>query len=151
MVWYRVCPGIAFRFVYVISGSFSAPLIEYAVSGAGEGLILIDNRAAAEMCPILPRAAYMFCDSTAAAQGIRAADLEANTLPTEVMRHSPRNSSMGPSACFGSTAEAARNRRASQVVQRPGMPRSLPRSRWPCPALSRAHSSYRICRIGFAG
>lgn len=55
----RECKGVAFRLVYMLSGNFPAPLMDFAQSDAGKGLILVGGEAAAVICPILERAAYI--------------------------------------------------------------------------------------------
>lgn len=56
-------PDCAFRLVCITSGTISGQARKYAQSPRGEGLILIDGQAAAEMSPVLSRAAHLYANS----------------------------------------------------------------------------------------
>jgi len=55
-----VCPEVNFRMVYMMSSTIPASLKDYATTDAkGEGLILLDAAAVAELCPMIRSADYM--------------------------------------------------------------------------------------------
>jgi len=59
----RVCPEVNFRMVYMMSSTIPASLKDYATTDAkGEGLILLDAAAVAELCPMIRSADYMYAD-----------------------------------------------------------------------------------------